>query len=206
MDFLKKVERSFEVVVEQPEDCGDDKFVIDDMGKAEWAAKKIAQRQARIKVIQDYAAEKIAKIEQWAKDEIEPLQSDVNFFSELLRPYVTAEVAKLKKGKSFKLPNGVKLGLKANLPTYDYNDEELLGFLADNGYEEYIKAETKMKPVWGEFKKLCSVKEIEQTDEAGNTYKELVLVVNDTGEIVNKVKVIPAEPDKLSIDVKGIEL
>lgn len=206
MDYLKHVERNFEIAVEQPEDYGDDKFVIDDMGKAEWAAKKIAQRQARIKVIQDYAAEKIAKIEQWAKDEIEPLQSDVNFFSELLRPYITAEVAKLKKGKSFKLSNGAKLGLKANLPTYDYNDEELLGFLADNGYEEYIKTETKVKPIWGEFKKLCNLAEITTKDEAGNEQKQLALMVIATGEIVKQVKVIPAEPDKLSIDVKGIEL
>lgn len=203
MDNYEELDLMFETAAE-PE--SNTKFVIDTEKKAEWASDLIARRNMRILELKTRAKEKCQEIMDRANALTEPLQKDVDNLTELLRPFVEQKVAALKKGKSFGLLNGAKLGLKKKANSFEYDEDKLLKFFGDNKMDEFIKTETVIKPKWGEFKKACTIESVSKEDELGNTYEELVMVVKDTGELVPVVKVTAPERDEVTVDVKGIEL
>lgn len=184
------LEKSFLENVETPEETEREGFVVDSLEKAEWAAKMYALRMQRIEEIKEYAKEKVDKILEWAESETRPLRNDAEYFQGILQPYAIEEVKRLKKGKSFKLPNGVKLGFKKAQPTYNYNDEELIMWLGSNGYEEFIANKPKLK--WKELKEACIV------TEDGR-------MVTNMGDIIEGVTVEPAGDDTFSVDIKGMK-
>ena len=193
VDIDKDLDLAFEEAIEEAEEEKAKRFEITDLGKAEWATKKIAQRQAAIAEIKAAAQERIKAYEAWCEEQVAPLQRDINFFEMLLRPYAEAELQKLGKGKTCKLPNGCNLKFAKAKETYEYDDAKLLQFFKDNQYSDYIKVETKEKAQWGEFKKSCEITE------------DGKLVCTLDGTLVDVVKVIPAGEDKFSVDVKGLK-
>lgn len=154
-----------------------ERFVIDDDGKAEWALRKVLEaRQERDKMIEHYNKQiEIAK-ERCANTEA--------YMSELLRQYMeTVPVKQTKTQSSYSLPSGT-IRIKNQEPEYKMDEAELTKWLADNGYGEMVK--TVYKPKWGDFKKLCDVQ--------GNA-----VVLKETGEIVPCVEAVAREP-KFVID------
>ena len=203
LEIDAKLDIEFEEAAEQAEEEKAKRFEITDLGKAEWATKKIAQRQAAIEEIKAMAEERIEAYKTWCEEQIAPLQKDINFFEALLRPYAEAEIAKKGKGKSHKLPNGCNLKFTKASPDYDYDKDELLKWLKDSKYNDYIKIEEKAK--WGDFKNACEIVILPEEDDNGNVIDVPKLVVSETGEYVDVVKVIPAGEDKFSVDVKGFK-
>ncbi|MCQ2603271.1 MAG: host-nuclease inhibitor Gam family protein [Clostridia bacterium] len=202
---MEDLEKSFENAVEQPLDIYEEKFIIDNMQKAEWATKKIAQRQARIAQIKAFAKAKIERINKWVESECEPLENDIRHFSFMMRPYIESEIAKLKKGKTVKFSNGAKVSMKTPPIDFQYDDAELLAFLQSHKMDEFVKTETKIKPMWKEFKAACVVDEFTTTDESGNESTQYKMVTQD-GEVVEIVKLIMPERDDMNVDVKAVEI
>ncbi len=186
---LNEIDRKFELAVEMPADAFSPSFEVTDMKKAEWAVKKIAQRRARIAEFREYANAKIEQINAWLEGECQPLEDDIAYFEGLLRPFAEAELAKSKKKtKTVKLPNGGKLSFRAAQPKFDYAKADLVAFLQEGGYSDYIEMEAK--PKWNDFKNACTI-----TEDG---------LVTPDGELVACVTVVPAEEDAFSVDAKGV--
>lgn len=192
MEYNKDLEQAYEAAVEEPEEEEKAKFKVDNMQTAEWAAKQIAKRRARIEEIKAFADEKKARIEAWQESETKQLESAITYFETILRPFAAAELARIGgKKKSIKLSNGCQLKFTSVKNQLECKDEnKLVEFLKANQYEDYVKVTEKAK--WGDFKKLLIV------TEDGD------IVVKDDGiKVENIISVIPADEDKFSVDTKG---
>jgi hypothetical protein len=150
-----------------------DKFVIDDDGKANWAIQKIKEAQAEVLNWREYYDRAMEKIEKRQNARIEYLRY-------MLRQYFqTVPHHETKTQASYDLPSG-KLICKTPGPKFETDDATLVGWLKENNMTDFIKTETKEKPMWGELKKTVTVN--------GET------VVTEDGEIVPGVTVVPQEP------------
>ena len=109
-----------------------------------------------------------------------PLDNQIAFYENALKTFAMNEYAETNK-KTIKLPNGT-LAIKKQQPKYVYNDEQVIEFLQENNYKDYIrtKAEVNKK----DLKKNAIV----------NNNNELVI----DGKVVPGVTVIPQE-DKFEV-------
>lgn len=164
----------------QPENVKEG-FVIDDLKKAEWALKKIAEHKAACKRIDEFADGEIAKIQDWAHEQTKSHEDDIKYFESLLMPFAASELQG-KKTKTIKLPAG-KMSFKKNT-TYERDEKAVLEFVKENGMGEYLKVKETLD--WAGFKKNCTA-----TDDGK--------LVTADGEIVPSVVVLNSE--KFSVEV-----
>lgn len=184
------LEKSFMDAVETPEDTERERFTVDSLEKAEWAAKMYALRMKRVEEIKAFAQAKIEKINAWADGEMQPLLQDAQYFQDIIRPFAEEELKRLKKKtKSIKLSNGCRLAFRVAKDKLTPDKVMLLQYLKENGYSQYVKVEEK--PNWEEFKKACSVQDGK--------------MVTADGEVLEFVEVEPAGEDTFSIDLKNYE-
>ncbi len=160
------------IAAEIAEEAGDQRFTIDDDGKANWAVQKIMEAQAEIENWKQYyetALEKIRK-RQTAR---------IDYLKYMLRQYFETVPHKTTKTQaSYDLPSG-KLLMKHPGPKFDTDDSVLVPWLEENGLTDFVKVETKKKAAWGELKKTVTIN--------GDT------VVTEDGEIVPGVTVSQPE-------------
>lgn len=126
-----------------------EKFVVDDLSKAEWALKKIVERQEEIAEkscqAQQMKADYADKVDAWLREEVEKLSGDIAFFEACLEPFVLAELEKSGgKKKSISLPSG-KCGYRKGKTKILFDGEEasakndrLKEWVKEN-HEGYIK-------------------------------------------------------------------
>jgi len=153
--------------------AGTDRFIIDDDGKANWAVQRIQEAQAEILQWRAYYKDALEKIEKRQMGRIEYLKHM------LAEYFATVPHHSTKTQDSYDLPSG-KLVRKFPGPKYETDDEKLIAWLKENKMTDFIKTETKEKPMWGEFKKTVTV--------SGEN------VVTEDGEIVPGVTVVNQEP------------
>jgi phage host-nuclease inhibitor protein Gam len=93
----------------EPETQGTDEqksFVIDDNGAADWALRKIAQKQRLIAENEELAEREIARIREWLTDANGPLQNEIANLELLLTDYHRRLLAEDDRRKTVKLPAG----------------------------------------------------------------------------------------------------
>lgn len=128
---------------------GADRFVVDDLAKAEWCMKKITALQKDIAEKEEQAErmkkEYAASVDMWLSNECENAKSNMVFFQSLLEPFVQAEIEKSEgKKKSIKLPSGTcgyrkpSVVFKLNGEELGAKSESLLAWVHAN-YADYIK-------------------------------------------------------------------
>lgn len=177
-DQVEETTEEAEIMAEIAEEAGYERFVIDDDGKANWAVQKIKEAQAEIENWRDYYAGALEKIEKRQ-------QGRISYLMYLLRKYFESVPHKTTKTQaSYQLPSG-NLVLKHPGPKYETDDAALLDWLKTNQMTDFIKVETKEKPMWGELKKTVTI--------SGDS------VVTEDGEVVPGVTVVPQED---SFDIK----
>lgn len=165
-----------------------EKFIIDDLSKAEWAVKKINGLQNEIETIKIEAkkmidAEKF-RVEKWANDEILRKQESVNFFMNILQPFAEQQLKDSKK-KSFKVPSGT-IGFKAGSVDFKIkgedisNDNQDLIAFTQSSYPDLIKTETTVN--WSDLKK--KLKTIETKINTDDGEKIEIKVITEDGELV----------------------
>lgn len=169
---------------------GRKEFVVDDLSKAEWAMKKIAQQQKIVEEKQEQALKMKADIDEWLKKETKEQTDSINYFTSLLQPFATEQLKDNKK-KSIKLPSG-SVGYRSSQPSWSFNgqpiDKNNLEFV------DYVSAtspafvKTKKSVDWSSFKKTL-------TNNKG-------MILSSEGEILDKIQ-IREEPPKFYVKVKG---
>ena len=142
---------------------------------------KLKQQKEEINEFVDQEIERQFRLyQEYREDRMRPLDNQIAFYENALKTFAMNEYAETNK-KTIKLPNGT-LAIKKQQPKYIYNDEQVLEFLQENNYKDYIrtKAEVNKK----DLKKNAIV----------NNNNELVI----DGKVVPGVTVIPQE-DKFEV-------
>lgn len=142
---------------------------------------KLKQQKEEINEFVDQEIERQLRLyQEYREDRIRPLDNQIAFYENALKTFAMNEYAETNK-KTIKLPNGT-LAIKKQQPKYVYNDEQVLEFLQENNYKDYIrtKAEVNKK----DLKKNAIV----------NNNNELII----DGKVVPGVTVIPQE-DKFEV-------
>lgn len=156
----------------------DERFVIDDDIKADWAVRKIATARAERDRLIDHFARQIEKAN-------EECANTENAMTALLYEYLdTVPSKQTKTQRSYKLPSGT-IRLKTQQPDYQRDAATLAKWLVDNGHSQYVKEVPT--PMWAELKPLTSA--------VGET-----AVIADTGEVIEGIKVV-ARPPKFEVEV-----
>lgn len=167
------VNQGEEIAAEIAEEAGDERFVIDDDAKADWAVRKIKEAEAEIVSWRSYYKDALEKIEKRQQNRIE-------YLKHMLAGYFgTVKTHDTKTQSSYDLPSG-KLIRKIPGPKFDTDDAILVPWLKENGLTDFVKTEIKEKAAWGDLKKTVSING--------------TAVVTEDGEIVPGVTVIPQEP------------
>ena len=168
-----------------------EKFIIDDLAKAEWAMKKIAKRQGELVILQEQAERMKADIDKWLLRETTEKQDDISYLENLLKPFAESSIQGTKK-KSLALPSG-KIGFRAGAKNFVLNGTkvtntmpELITFVKGSS-PEFI--ETKESVKWADYKKTLNA----DGDK----------VITADGEIIEGMTIQQSEP-KFYVDVKGV--
>ena len=142
---------------------------------------KLKQQKEEINEFVDQEIERQLRLyQEYREDRMRPLDNQIAFYENALKTFAMNEYAETNK-KTIKLPNGT-LAIKKQQPKYVYDDEQVLEFLQENNYKDYIrtKAEVNKK----DLKKNAII----------NNNNELVI----DGKVVPGVVVIPQE-DKFEV-------
>lgn len=142
---------------------------------------KLKKQKEEINEFVDQEIERQLRLyQEYREDRMRPLDNQIAFYENALKTFAMNEYAETNK-KTIKLPNGT-LAIKKQQPKYVYNDEQVLEFLQENNYKDYIrtKAEVNKK----DLKKNAIV----------NNNNELII----DGKVVPGVTVIPQE-DKFEV-------
>lgn len=191
---LTNLENELFEIDQQEEQEAQQVFVVNDLGTAVEAQRRIAYFEGKKreidKIIEAQLAPfllKIEKIKEWgeqAKAEFDEKQAQ---YAMRLEMYLREEVAKQleagkKPKKTIKLPYG-NISLKAQQPKFDRNEAELLQYAEEAGFVR-VKKETD----WAALKKQCVVAD-------GKLY-------DMNGECVPGVSVVE-QPDKFEVKIEG---
>lgn len=176
---------------EQDEDKRND-FIIDDVGKADWAINKINEEQCRFALFEQATNNKIDNLKAQLEDERNKLETKTSFLKFKLNDYLDTIPAKTTKTKKYlKLPSGTitrkfattkiatlsgDVGAKLN------SNEKLIKWCKDNGVD-VIKATESVD--WSTLKNSLV--------EVGDN-----VVYSPTGEICDVLQVIN-EPIKVEV-------
>lgn len=135
----------------EPEDINSDKFVIDDIKKADWAMGKINLERKKMAQNEELVQARIEQLQAWLKKQNESSEGTIAFFENLLVPFVKEQIKGSRK-KSINLPSGT-VGFKKSTKTTK-DDAAIMEFVKNN-YSEYIKVKESVD--MAEFKKACKV-------------------------------------------------
>ena len=154
----------------------DEKFVIDDDQKAEWALEQIRNAEEEKARWKDHFAEQLARINA-------SCDLTINNMKEMLLDYFATVPHKVTKTEeSYRLPSG-KMVMKKQQPEWEKNDDELIEWLEKNKKDQFIKVKKSVD--WAGLKKTLTV--------VGE------LVADDAGEIIPCVKAVE-RPDIFTIE------
>ena len=168
------------LVTEQPEEKDGKRFTIDNDGKAQWAFRKIREKQAQIAANKDIVKE----AKEWAKTKNNALQKDVEYLKSLLLAYGSENLAK-DPDYRFDSPLG-KILLKKKPATWKHDEGKLI-----EQYKGTPFIETKLR--WNDLKK-----NLQEVDGK--------VIDKETGEFVDGVSVTQGEKElTVQISHKGVK-
>jgi phage host-nuclease inhibitor protein Gam len=161
-------------------------FVIDTLDKAIEVMDQIKSLTDNQGEIIAAAKAKIDRVSEWRDDEVNRLQSNIDWLSSYLEQYHRTIFEADPRKKTISTPFG-KLTIRKVQPAFERDNEAMVKWLKKNKLKELI--ETKDTARWGELKKLVTILE----DGATVLYN---------GNPVDGVTVVqPDEPNKFSVEV-----
>lgn len=132
------------------------RFKVTDINSLNWALRKMAAIDAKIKEVNALADAEIERIENFRKQELSSLQQSQDFFQGLIGEYALKRRDEDPAFKSEKTPYG-RITWTKRQPKWNYNNDEVINYLEENGRRELIRV--KKEPVKTEIKKLFQVNE-----------------------------------------------
>lgn len=157
-------------------DQSEEKFVIDNDKKAEWALEQIKEKEEECTRLINLALEKIQDLNMQIVELNNKCANETGYYKGLLAEYFnTVPHKETKTQESYQLLSG-KLVYKKPSVKINHDDEKLIEWLSET---EYV--ETKQTIKWGEYKKNLTVQ--------GNDVIDV-----ETGEVVEActVEEVPA--------------
>src|SRR5690625_1527227 len=121
----------------------DDRFVIDDDTKANWALRKIAEHEEHVSNANELAQKEIDKIENWFKQVKEQRQNQIDHLQSLLAEYATKKREEDPNFKSMSLPSG-RFGFRKRPDKWVYDDEKLLESLKKSEMNDLIRVKEEV--------------------------------------------------------------
>lgn len=149
------------------------RFHVTDLQSATWCMRKMQAINAQLAEVKKVADEEMNRIMEWFEAEKAKVERSLNFFTGLLHEYHLQEITKDPKKKTISTPYG-KLQMKKSQPKWDYNEERLLQWMKDNGYNGFIRL--KEEPNKADFKKALQVKDGRAFDENGQAVEGITVI------------------------------
>ena len=162
-----------------------ERFVVDDDSKANWALGKIGELKDELESSQKLAEKEIDKVERWLAKEEKRIGNEIDFFEDLLFKYALRLKNKDPKFRTKSLPNGA-IKFRKQRDKWVYDDEKLLNYLEKSEMHDLIRINKEPKK-----NKLREKFDISQGDK---------LINPETGEIVDGIT-IEERGDKFSTEV-----
>jgi hypothetical protein len=163
-----------------------EKFVVDNIDKANWCLQKIREHEQRKAEIKAYRDAKVKMYNDFYVAEATKDDKEIEFFMACLRPYLEAKTEGAKT-KSIAVPEGL-IGLRSKPAAIEHDDNLVLPF-AKKLDVKFAKVTESLN--WAEFKKTLKV--------------DGSLMVTGDGEIVPGITVTEKEDElyyKLKEDKK----
>lgn len=171
------------------------RFALRDASMADWAMRRLRDRQVRLREAEDFAREEIGKIRQWLDGERQRKGRDIEFFDGLLREYheraILAALASVGgdwsrvKDKTLRLPSGEVAAAK-RAPAWGVQDKAaFIEWAEAEGFGDLVKVDKDVR--LAEAKKVFTAR--------GS------VVVDDDGEVVPGL--VP-EPEAITYTVKPL--
>jgi len=159
---------------EMPSEEQREGFIINNDALADWALRKIAERDAEFARLEEIAKAQIAKIEEHIDAESDKSNRDNAYLIGKLREYFeTVESKETKTQKKYKLLSGSLIMQKPKAkPVYD--KAELLEYVKSAKMDDFIKVEESVK--WADLKKTLD-------------FSSGAAVIAETGEVIDCIKV-----------------
>lgn len=152
----------------------EDRFVIDDESKADWALRKIKEHQQKIDEAKKLAEKEKEKIDEWFNDIKIKKERQINNLESLLAEYAMQKRKEDKNFKTMKLPNG-RFGFRKQPLKWKYDNEKVVETLEKLGMTDLVRI--KKEPKKSDIKKVFEV----VNGKAVNP---------ETGEVVEGIEVI----------------
>ena len=162
-----------------------DKFTVTDESSANWCVKKIAKCDERIENVKKFVANEKLRLDNYLDKMVEEEMQTRHYMESLLMPYAQ-ETLKFSKQKSMKLLEGT-IGFHKCQPKIEKDEAALMTFV-ETSLPEFVKVKKSVN--WADLKKECVM--------TGDK------MVTKDGEIVEGVKVLPAEPDTFYVKAGGL--
>ena len=157
------------------------RFIIDDLGKANWALKKIAAMRSELAGVDSLANAEIEKIKSWQIKEKTRINMVIMNLESRIRPFAEAITAGKKK-QSVNCPNGV-FGFRIKAADFEIvNDNKLLEDIKRD-CPEFVRI--KEEVAWGDFKKSLQLVVDEESQKQ--------FIVNSAGQPIENVRYVPAQ-------------
>lgn len=168
--------------LDHPQTAGDEsngRFIITNTGQADWALRKITQRDRRVADVTALAAREIERIRTWAEAEVRSANDDRAYFAGLLEEWHRTLLAEDPKAKTVKLPHGT-LSARQSPATWTFDDEPFIAWAQSNA-PALLRIKT-------EVNKVQAKKDLELHTQSDG---EMVVVLQ--GEHVPGVAVTPGD-------------
>lgn len=183
--MLNKNEQEIQEIKEVREQT-EERFIIDDLGKASWAFRKLAAVEAKENEIKQVALDEIERIKVWQQDELKHYSGDRDWLEFLLKEYFTNQI-KLDDKFRCKTAYGSISQVKQQ-PAYKYDDDLIVEALKSTSKADLVKEETISTVNKNDLKKeLEIIENIYLIDGEIMEYKILgdTMTVQDTGEVID---------------------
>lgn len=153
---------------------------IADDGCADWALKKIKAEKDELDRLTELGKAEIARITEKLERAQRRYNQNTDFLTSKLAEYFGTVEHKVSKSgtESYRLLNGQLTMKPAGISPKPQN-EQLVKWLKDNGYTDYVKVEES--PRWGDLKKQL-------------TFVGTVATIADTGELVDGIDIEQTPP------------
>ena len=133
-----------------------EEFIVNTDLKADWCLDKIREEQAEINRFEMVVNAKIEQMKESLESFKKQKQNSIDLFQSKLCDYMyTLDVKPTKTGnKAYKLPSGT-LAIKKQQPEFVRDEKELLKFVKENDYKEFLKV--KESADWASIKKKVDI-------------------------------------------------
>lgn len=170
-------------------DQDDQRFVIDNDSKAEWAMRKIAEEEAEFERLDACCQEQIDRYTEKQVYYAKRLESrTANLRAMLLEYFCTVPVKETKTQQKYELPSG-SLVLKKAISDFKPDNDKLRDWLEAAKMTKYLK--TEVSPKWAMVKKQLEI----------SAFGEIVF--KETGEVLPEGCVtVETKPERFEVKAK----